>query len=187
MSNRRYLALFQKITDNTSDMRSCIILMQNPQSSNLWSLLVNLFLKRIEDLYIVNDIYYCLQWNYMLVNDTLSILKHAQHDLPGQFLLAYFSGLRRGGCPPDLTFTLAFCISSHVITLDKKLQSLRILCTHSFATSTCHSICSHVRKCSTHVEQMWRICKCLLRIRCIDDLELWTMFSAFSPTYEDRL
>ncbi len=37
--------VFQKITDNTGDMRSCIILMQNPRISHFRSLLVNVFLE----------------------------------------------------------------------------------------------------------------------------------------------
>ncbi len=55
MSDRRYLALFQKITV------SYIILMQNQRTSNLPSLLVNMFLERFENLHIVNGIYFCLR------------------------------------------------------------------------------------------------------------------------------
>ncbi len=77
MSNRQYLALFQKITDNIGDVRSHIILMQNPQMTNLRSFLINMFLESFEDLHILNGTYFCLRWNYMLVNDTMSVKKHA--------------------------------------------------------------------------------------------------------------
>ncbi len=67
-----YLVLFQKNMDNTGDVWSCITLMQNLWTNILWSLPVNVFLERFEGSHTVNGIYFCLWWNYMLVNDTLS-------------------------------------------------------------------------------------------------------------------
>ncbi len=177
--------IFPKNLDNIGDVRSRIILMQDPWTSR--SLLVNMFLEWFEDLHIVNGIYFCLSWNYMWVNDYVSIKKTCI-TWPCQPISAgvlfrssesrISSRLHFHACFWDRKSGLTFRHpwSLWIKNYDHFVQSVPILSPLIHVTPFAHTWESVA--CSTHVEQMWRICKCSLRILCIDDFEMWIMLSS---------